>query len=106
MDPGAMDQQDAGGFLSKSLIRKALLHNQSMTDKLLDDLMCLPLAIAQAVAYLNMNRTTIGKYLWLLDNTEQDSVDLLSKEFCDDTRCKGTVNAVATTWIVFFSQLR
>jgi tetratricopeptide (TPR) repeat protein len=102
----AMDRRDATDFLSRSLIRKELLRDCAMTDKLLDELTCLPLAIAQAAAYLNMNRTTITRYLWLLHNTEQDLVGLVSEEFRDDTRYEGSANAIATTWIVSFSQLR
>jgi hypothetical protein len=33
-------------------------------------------------------------------------VSLMSKEFRDDTRYKGSANAVATTWVVSFSQIR
>jgi tetratricopeptide (TPR) repeat protein len=102
----AMDRRDATDFLSKSLIRKELLRDRAMTDKLLDELTCLPLAIAQAAAYLNMNRTTTAKYLQLLHSTEQDLIGLLSREFRDNTRYKGSSNAVATTWVVSFSQLR
>ncbi|CAN9209820.1 unnamed protein product [Alternaria alternata] len=102
----AMDRGDAIDFLSESLVRKELLRNQTMTDKLLDELTCLPLAIAQAAAYLNINRMTITKYLRLLHRTEQDLVRLMSKEFRDDTRYKQSANAVATTWVVSFSQIR
>ena len=106
LELGAMDWQDATNFLSKSLVRKELLRDKAMIHKLLDELTRLPLAIAQAAAYLNMNRTTIAKYLRLLRSTEQDLVGLLGKEFRDDTRYKGSANAVATTWVVSFSQLR
>ncbi|RAR09054.1 kinesin light chain 2 [Stemphylium lycopersici] len=102
----AMDRRDATDFLSRSLVQKDLLINQATTNKLLDELTYLPLAIAQAAAYLNMNRMTITRYLWLLHNTEQDLVGLMSEEFRDDTRYKGSANAVATTWTVSFSQLR
>lgn len=88
LELGAMDRGDAIDFLSESLVRKELLTNQAMTDKLLDELTCLPLAIAQAAAYLNINRMTITKYLRLLHRTEQDLVRLMSKEFRDDTRYK------------------
>jgi tetratricopeptide (TPR) repeat protein len=106
LELGAMDWQDAADFLSKSLVRKELLRDNAMARKLLDELTRLPLAIAQAAAYLNMNRTTIAKYLRLLHSTEQDLVSLLSREFRDDTRYKGSANAVATTWVVSFMQLR
>jgi tetratricopeptide (TPR) repeat protein len=106
LELGAMGRGDATDFLSKSLVQKKLLADQAMTDRLLDELTCLPLAIAQAAAYLNMNQTNIAKYLWLLHNTEQDLVGLMSEDFRDDTRYKGSANAVATTWVVSFSQLR
>jgi hypothetical protein len=102
----AMDRGDAIDFLSKSLVKKELLSNQAMTDKLLDELTCLPLAIAQAAAYLNVNRTTIARYLWQRHNTEQDLVHLMSRDSRDDTWYKGSANAVATTWVVSFSQIR
>jgi hypothetical protein len=106
LELGAMDRGDAVDFLSESLVRKELLRNQAMTDKLLDELTCLPLAIAQAAAYLNRNRMPVAKYLQLLRGTEQDLIRLLSREFRDDTRYKQSANAVATTWVVSFSQIR
>jgi tetratricopeptide (TPR) repeat protein len=106
LELGAMDRGDAIDFLSESLVRKELLRDCAMTDKLLDELTCLPLAIAQAAAYLNINRMTITKYLRLLQRTEQDLVRLMSKEFRDDTQYKQSANAVATTWVVSFSQIR
>jgi tetratricopeptide (TPR) repeat protein len=103
---GAMDRQDAIAFLTKSMIRKDLLRNDATANELLDELTCLPLAIAQAAAYLNRNHMPVAKYMRLLRSTEQDMVALMSREFRDDTRYKGTANAVATTWVVSFSQIR
>jgi tetratricopeptide (TPR) repeat protein len=103
---GAMNQQDATDFLTKSLIKKDILCDSAATTDLLNELMCLPLAIAQAAAYLNKNTTFIRDYLRLLQNTEKDIVDTMSKEFRDNTRYKGMANAVATTWMVSFSQIR
>ncbi|KAH7074944.1 hypothetical protein BKA63DRAFT_543623 [Paraphoma chrysanthemicola] len=106
MELVAMNRLDAAEFLEKSLIRKDLLDNGAATTELLDELTCLPLAIAQAAAYLNINRMSIAKYLRLLRSTEQDIVGLMSREFRDDTRYKGSANAVATTWVVSFSQVQ
>jgi tetratricopeptide (TPR) repeat protein len=103
---GAMNQQDATIFLARSLINKDLLCDSAATTDLLNELTCLPLAIAQAAAYLNKNTTFIRDYLRLLQNTEQGIVDIMSKEFRDNTRYKGMANAVATTWMVSFSQIR
>ncbi|KAH7343110.1 P-loop containing nucleoside triphosphate hydrolase protein [Pyrenochaeta sp. MPI-SDFR-AT-0127] len=106
MELRAMDRQDAEDFLEKSLIRKDLLCNGATTTELLDELTYLPLAIAQAAAYLNINSMSITKYLRLRRNTEQDIISLMSREFRDGTRYRGSANAVATTWVVSFSQVQ
>jgi tetratricopeptide (TPR) repeat protein len=106
LELGSMSKPDAINFLEKSLIRISLPEEREEMEELLDELACLPLAIAQAAAYLNMNKTTIKKYLRLLRHTEQDTISLMSKEFRDQTRYKGSANAVASTWVVSFSQLR
>ncbi|KAH6639179.1 kinesin light chain, partial [Boeremia exigua] len=107
---GEMSREDATDFLTKSLNRKDLLSDDAVSTKLLnellDELTCLPLAIAQAAAYLNKNRMSVSKYLELLKDTEQGLVEIMSKEFRDDTRYRGSGNAVATTWVVSFSQIR
>jgi hypothetical protein len=93
----AIDRQDAAAFLTKSLTKKGLLRNNITTTELLDELIYLPLAIAQATAYLNKNRMSVTKYIQLLRSTEQDVVALISREFRDDTRYKESSNTVATT---------
>jgi hypothetical protein len=103
---GAIDRQDAATLLTKSLTRKDLLRDNATTTELPDELTCLPFAIAQAAAYLNRNRMSVAKYLQLLQSTEQDMVAVMSREFRDDARYKWSANAVATTWVVSFSQIR
>ncbi|OSS43482.1 hypothetical protein B5807_11977 [Epicoccum nigrum] len=49
---------------------------------------------------------SISKYLQLLRSTELDLVCVMSREFRDDTRYKSSKNAVATTWVVSFGQIR
>ncbi|RYO37403.1 hypothetical protein AA0113_g11375 [Alternaria arborescens] len=83
LELGSMSKPDATNFLEKSLIRKNLTEDCEAVEELLDELAFLPLAIAQAAAYLNINRTTITKYLRLLKHTEQDTISLISKEFRD-----------------------
>jgi tetratricopeptide (TPR) repeat protein len=102
---GSMNHQDAIAFLKKTLTRKSLLSNSATAKQLLEELAYLPLAIAQAAAYLNKNNMSIAKYLRLLRNTERDMVSLLSREFRDNTRYKESANAVAKTWMVSFSQI-
>ena len=102
-----MSREEAVTFLEKSLIRKDLLYNEAIATELLKELTYLPLAIAQAAAYLNTNKIiSVAEYLGLLRNTEQDMISIMSHEFRDSTRYKGSKNAVATTWLVSFDQIR
>jgi tetratricopeptide (TPR) repeat protein len=106
IEVGAMNRQDAMDFLKKSLRNKKHLSNDAIAKELMDELAHLPLAIAQAAAYLNRNSTPMQRYLRLLRNTEKDMVSLLRKEFQDNTRYKESANAVATTWVVSFNQIQ
>lgn len=101
-----MDREEAERFLERSLTRKELLHDQTVTRELLNELTNLPLAIAQAAAYLNAMQISIRDYLSLLRNTEQDTISLLSREFRDDTRYKKSKNSIAATWLISFDQIR
>jgi hypothetical protein len=100
-----MDMQEATSLFEKWLVQKDTLHNKVKVSELLRKLTCLPLAITQAAAYINRNKVSIAKYLGLLQGTEKDVASLLSREFHDCTRYSGSENAVATTWIVSFSQI-
>ncbi|KAK1762400.1 hypothetical protein QBC33DRAFT_623724 [Phialemonium atrogriseum] len=100
-----MDSQEATSLLERLLTRKEPIIG-TVLQELLEELTYLPLAITQAAAYLNRNQVSIAKYLGLLRGTEKDMVSLMSREFCDSMRYEGTQNAVATTWIVSFEQIR
>ncbi|RYP43653.1 hypothetical protein DL768_009806 [Monosporascus sp. mg162] len=100
-----MDEPEATSFLEKTLVQKQLLQDEATTRRLLQDLTYLPLAITQAVAYLNCNQTPIQNYLELLRGTEEDMVRLMSRDFRDSTRYSGSQNAVASTWLVSFDQV-
>ncbi|KAL9004632.1 MAG: hypothetical protein Q9188_002558 [Gyalolechia gomerana] len=94
-----MDQEEAKTFLKQSLTQKEMLYDQKNTTELLDELSFLPLAIAQAAAYLNAMQISVPEYLSLLRSTEQDTDSLLSREFHDDTRYQNSKNSVAATWL-------
>ncbi|KAK4119383.1 purine and uridine phosphorylase [Parathielavia appendiculata] len=102
----AMDQPEAAVFLEKSLIQKDMLRDEGATAELLKELTYLPLAISQAAAYINIKQVSLAEYVKLLHGTQQDIVSLMSKEFRDNTRYAGSQNAVATTWLVSFDQIR
>ncbi|RYP60002.1 hypothetical protein DL771_010654 [Monosporascus sp. 5C6A] len=100
-----MNREEAKSVLERSLARKDLATDK-MAAELLDELTRLPLAITQAAAYLNRNQVSIAEYLGLLRGTEKDIVSLMSREFRDSTRYKGSQNAIAMTWLVSFNQIR
>ncbi|RFU33775.1 hypothetical protein B7463_g2523, partial [Scytalidium lignicola] len=105
IDLPEMSQEDAMAFVKKLLIRKELLQDKAIVE-LLRELTYLPLAIAQAVAYLNQNQTSVQTYLELLRGTEKNKVSLLSRKFHDRTRYKDSQNAVMKTWLVSFTQIQ
>ncbi|RTE75155.1 hypothetical protein BHE90_010395 [Fusarium euwallaceae] len=101
-----MDLETASLFLNRSLVNKQLLGDTETVHELLKELNYLPLAITQAAAYLNaQNQVSIKRYLQLLHGTEKEAVSLVTREFYDRTRQKGSRNAVATTWIVSFEEI-
>ncbi|KAF5556855.1 kinesin light chain [Fusarium mexicanum] len=101
-----MDDEDAKALLQGSLIEKDQMQDTALIDKLLQKLAYLPLAITQASAYMKVNEISVSKYLYLLQNTPQDMVELLSCGFRDSTHYDFSQGAVATTWIVSFKQIR
>ncbi|GJN78753.1 hypothetical protein PLIIFM63780_002262 [Purpureocillium lilacinum] len=105
-----MEDYEAIELLEKSLINRSLLDDKKTVAELLSTLANLPLAIAQAAAYLNVRNTPVAEYVRPLQNTERDIVELLETEFTDDTRYNPrrhkTANAVASTWVVSFEQIR
>lgn len=106
IDLHEMNPEDATRLFKKALGQNQLPPDETITNELLQELTYLPLAIAQAAAYLNRNQMPIKKYLALLRGTEQSMVSLMSREFHDGTRYRGSQNAIATTWLVSFDQIR
>lgn len=94
-------------LLSSSLIDKHLLETEPDTAQdLLLDLAYLPLAITQAVAYINSTKLSISAYLELLRNTEDSIVQTLSRDFEDLNRYPESTNPVAGTWLVSFQRIQ
>lgn len=106
IDLHEMSPEEATRLFEKALGQKQQLQDETILDELLQELTYLPLAVAQAAAYLNRNQMSIKKYLALLQGTEQSMVSLMSREFHDDSRYRGSQNAIATTWLVSFDQIR
>ncbi|KOC13590.1 kinesin light chain, partial [Aspergillus flavus AF70] len=102
---GKMTRQETTNLLEKSLVRKYPSDNSETVVNLLTELEYLPLAITQAAAYINTNKSSISEYLRLLKKTEQDAVALISTDFGDQTRYRNSMNAVAKTWTITFNKI-
>ena len=101
-----MDEKAATQLLQKCLIHPDLVNNRQDTAVLLGELTYLPLAIAQAAAYINENGITLRCYLSLLAEQEEEVIALLSEEFEDNGRHRDVKNPVATTWLISFEQIQ
>ncbi|KAK2782650.1 hypothetical protein FQN53_009666 [Emmonsiellopsis sp. PD_33] len=101
-----LDEQTGVQFLKRSLIDSDLVEDRNTTIALLEQLTFLPLAIAQAAAYINENSTGLTEYLELLQGQESDAVEILSEDFEDEGRYRSLQNPVVTTWLISFQQIQ
>ncbi|KAF5857536.1 hypothetical protein ETB97_005675 [Aspergillus alliaceus] len=101
-----VDKETAWNILESLLLNKALLKDHIITATLLEQLAFLPLAIAQASAYINKKRLSLSAYSTLLQEEEQEAVELLSEDFQDPGRYKDIQNPVITTWLISFKQIQ
>ncbi|CAE7205771.1 hypothetical protein PTNB73_07222 [Pyrenophora teres f. teres] len=100
-------EDTAARMLRNFLIHKDLVDSRPADTKaMLAWLTYLPLAIAQAAAYINENGITLADYLVLVDCQEQEIIQLLTEEFEDDARYSDMKNPVATTWLISFRQIQ
>jgi hypothetical protein len=93
-------------FLQRSLIQRNLIYDHDTTVQLLEELKLLPLAITQAVAYINKNQINLTTYIGLLKKQESDFIEILREDFQDKWRYKDIQNPVATTWWISFQQIQ
>ncbi|KAL3430340.1 putative kinesin light chain [Aspergillus tetrazonus] len=83
-----------------------LLQDNHVTRILLEQLAFLPLAISQAAAYINKNSISLARYMSLLGEHEESTIELLAEEFEDDGCYAEIQNPVATTWLISFLQIQ
>ncbi|KAJ5987969.1 kinesin light chain [Penicillium waksmanii] len=103
---GKMTEEETMDMLERSLIRKTDSHgNKDMVD-LLAELEYLPLAVTQAAAYINTNKSSISEYLSLFKNTAEDAIAIMSSDFGDKMRYSNLTNAVAKTWTITFNKIQ
>jgi hypothetical protein len=80
-----MDRAEGKQLMARRLSNKALLADETAVDELLGLLTYLPLAIVQAVAFINSNLIPVSEYVSLFrePNTE---AELFSEHFDDSSR--------------------
>ncbi|KID73289.1 Kinesin light chain 1 [Metarhizium brunneum] len=99
-----MDRSEAFDLLRKGLNESQRSDTKS-TERLLDFLAYLPLAIRQASAYMDKNQILTSEYLELCESEREDMIDLLGRDFDDPHRYKEIPNPVATTWLISFHHI-
>ncbi|KAJ4862488.1 tetratricopeptide repeat domain-containing protein [Trichoderma breve] len=101
-----MEHTDAKNLLYSSLNSDHLMWDEHVVNELLHLLTCLPLAIAQAAAYMDIFKVPIEEYLRLCRHSQQDMMELMRNQYQDDTLYHESQGAVATTWLISVSQLQ
>jgi nucleoside phosphorylase len=100
-----MNEQTVTNILRISLAQKDLLEDHEAVMTLLQHLTFLPLAAAQAAAYINKTGISLADYVSLLKDQEENTIELLSKDFEDEWRYAEVANPVALTWLISFDQI-
>jgi hypothetical protein len=106
IDIDEMDDRESRELLQRSLQNKQLIEDKDGVTTLLKSLVNLPLAIMQAAAYINAKGSTIAEYLRIYEESSDNVIKLLSKDFEDIRRYSGIKNPVATTWLISFEQIQ
>lgn len=100
-----MTEEEGIAFLSKIIGGESTSGEESMK-RLLEELNFLPLAISQAAHYICRNNGTTTRYLEIMQKSEKERMRLASRNFHDSTRYPKMPNAVTTTWLISFNQIR
>jgi tetratricopeptide (TPR) repeat protein len=66
----------------------------------------LPLALKQAAAYIRENSSSVRRYLEIYHESEDSALELLKLTFESEGRDLDIPNAVATSWMISFDQIR
>ncbi|KAK4163360.1 hypothetical protein QBC43DRAFT_213359 [Cladorrhinum sp. PSN259] len=104
IEVGNMDEADSTKLLQQRLQRGDTDTNILL--KLASRLEYLPLALAQAAAFIRENAISVQQYIKLVDTNSECETDLLSQEFETAGRDPESRCAVAQTWIRSFEQIQ
>jgi tetratricopeptide (TPR) repeat protein len=98
-----MSKAEARKLLTLRIANYAMLTDTKAVDELLELLAYLPLAIVQAVAFIDLNDISVSEYISLFQSTE---TELLGEHFEDPSRYREIDSTIARTWHISFNQIR
>ena len=99
---GPMSQKEAQKLLERFQIGPTQSSNIDQSQQLCEALGYIPLAIAQAAAFINENYITLTKYLDMFHASDSDLQDLLERDLGDPRRDPQSYNSVIRTWKLSF----
>lgn len=111
MELKKMAPEEASSFLKKVVSEKEFLQTKEAELTILSlmkKLSFFPLAIGQAVTYMNVNKLPIAEYLRLLDEAKDEHgqiINWLDVKLRDEVHYDKSQGALATTWIVSFKKI-
>ncbi|RDW63420.1 hypothetical protein BP6252_10965 [Coleophoma cylindrospora] len=100
-----LTQIDALQMLQGLLVVQPMKRN-THCEALLDALGYLPLAIAQAATFINLNDISVAEYYRLFMESAENQRELLSERFDDPRRELGSTNAVSETWRISYMTIK
>lgn len=104
IDVSALTHAESVTLMATRLGEPTAESNPELT-KLAEALDGVPLALVQAISFVQENDSTPGRYLELYEANDRNKIDLLSQNFEDDTRDHELKNPIASTWIVTFEYM-
>lgn len=103
----SMPFDEAYSLMETLLLDKGQVQDAESTKELLERLTCLPLALAQAAAYMNTSGAPIIRYLEQCRSADQNMANLLNRQLCDEAHHSEAQGAAAAmTWMVSFKAIR
>ena len=98
-----MDKDESKELISKGM--EGNIDDETAIEKLTELLEYLPLALAQAAAFMQQNTLSISEYLEIYEEGPETLINLLSVPFEGQGRDNEVPNPVAATWIISFNQI-
>ena len=99
----SMDAQEAQALLGQRLIAETPETEQL---ELLEELVYLPMAIAQAAAFMTKRRKSVAEYIKHYRGSESTRIRLLGQRFNYHGREARSLDSVVTTWWISFNYIK